>query len=119
MPKTVAAQVTDDEAAYSREFPDEIDEFTSSVNIALLIYLAGAVLGLLLVALSKAMKYSTFLAEMSAGWNEFFVDVVFEAGVALTGAVVTAYILEHLLNKRQEQAIAWRKEIRRRIDQEG
>jgi hypothetical protein len=35
--------------------------------------------------------------------------------VALIGAAVTAYLLGILLNRQQENAAAWRSEIRRRI----
>ena len=38
-----------------------------------------------------------------------------EIGVALIGAAVTAYILGILLNQQQDNAAAWRSEIRRRI----
>ena len=40
---------------------------------------------------------------------------IFEVGVALIGAAVTAYILGILLNQQQDNAAAWRSEIRRRI----
>jgi hypothetical protein len=52
---------------------------------------------------------------MSEGVSEFIVDIIFESGVALIGAAVTAYILELLLNQRKENAAEWRKEIWRRI----
>jgi hypothetical protein len=52
---------------------------------------------------------------MSEGFSEFVIDIVFEVGVALIGAAVTAYILELLLNQRKENAAEWRKEIWRRI----
>jgi hypothetical protein len=46
---------------------------------------------------------------------EFVIDIVFEVGVALIGAAVTAYILGILLNQQQDAAAKWRLEIRRRI----
>jgi hypothetical protein len=52
---------------------------------------------------------------MSEGVSEFIVDIIFESGVALIGAAVTAYVLEILLNKQQVNAAEWRKEIWRRI----
>ena len=51
--------------------------------------------------------------------REFAVDIVFEVGVALIGAAVTAYLLGILLNQQQDRAAAWRSEIRRRIEAPG
>jgi hypothetical protein len=52
---------------------------------------------------------------LSEALREFAVDVVFEIGVALIGAAVTAYILGILLNQQQENASLWRAEIRKKI----
>ena len=38
--------------------------------------------------------------------------IIFEVGVALIGAAVTAYILGILLNQQQDKAATWRSEIR-------
>lgn len=46
---------------------------------------------------------------------EFVIDIIYETGIALIGAAVTAYMLGVLLNKQQENATKWREEIRRRI----
>ena len=51
----------------------------------------------------------------SEGMPEFAIDIVFEIGVALIGAAVTAYVLGILLNQQQDNAAAWRSRIRRRI----
>ena len=52
---------------------------------------------------------------MSEAFGEFTIDIVFEIGVALIGAAVTAYILGILLNKQQENATRWRAEVRQKI----
>jgi hypothetical protein len=52
---------------------------------------------------------------MPEGFREFAIDIVFESGVALIGAAVTAYILGILLNRQQENATRWRGEVRRAI----
>ena len=52
---------------------------------------------------------------MSEGYRAFVIDIVFEVGVALIGAAVTAYILGILLDQQQENAAKWRAEIRRRL----
>jgi len=52
---------------------------------------------------------------MSESFGEFTIDIVFEIGVALIGAAVTAYILGILLNQQQENAAKWRGAIRTKI----
>ena len=113
-----SVEVTEDEVAYFRDHPDEIDEVTAPVNVHKLFLWAGALLGIVLVAGSKALGYGHLLDAASAGVREFVIDIVFEIGVALIGAAVTAYLLGILLNRQQENAAAWRTEIRRMLDQE-
>jgi hypothetical protein len=112
--KSAPDQVTDEEVAYFREHPDQIDEVTAPVNVHKLFLWVGALLGTLFVAVSKVIKFSQ-IAFLSEGYLEFLVDIVFESGVALIGAAVTAYLLGILLNQQQDNAAAWRSEIRRRI----
>jgi hypothetical protein len=113
--KSSPAKVTDEEVTYFRDHQEQIDEVTAPVNVHKLFLWGGALVGTLLVGLSKAIKFAhvTFFSE---GLFEFMVDIVFEVGVALIGAAVTAYILGILLNQQQENAALWRAEIRRRIE---
>jgi predicted membrane-bound spermidine synthase len=108
--------VTDEEVAYFRDHPDQIDEVTAPVIVHKLFLWVGAFLGALFVGISKVIKFSQ-LALLSEGVREFTVDIVFEIGVALIGAAVTAYILGILLNQQQDNAATWRSEIRRRISE--
>lgn len=108
-------EVTQEELEYFRRHPDEIDEITAPVNVHKLFLLFGASLGILLVALSKALKFSSVLYFVHGYLQEFLVDIVFEIGVALIGAGVTAYLLGILLNVQQQNAERWRTEIRSRI----
>lgn len=48
---------------------------------------------------------------------EFVIDIIYESGIALIGAAVTAYMLGVLLNKQQENAVKWREEIRKCIEE--
>ncbi len=112
--KTATSEVTDEEMAYFRDHPDQIDEITAPVAVHKLFLWAGALLGTLFVGVSKVIKFSQ-LAIVSEGVREFVIDIVFETGVALIGAAVTAYILGILLNQQQNNAANWRVEIRRRI----
>jgi hypothetical protein len=112
--KSSPGEVSDEEIAYFRDHPDQIDEVTAPVNVHKIFLWAGALLGAVCVGLSKAIKFSQ-QALLSEGYREFVIDIVFEIGVALIGAAVTAYILGILLNQQQDKAAVWRAEIRRRI----
>ena len=113
--KTATSDVTDEEVAYFRDHPDEIDEITAPVNVHKVFLWAGSLLGVILVGLAKLLDFALLPAGLAEGLREFWVDIVFEIGVALIGAAVTAYILGILLNKQQDNAATWRAELRRRI----
>jgi hypothetical protein len=112
--KTDPNEVTDEEMAYFRDHPDQIEEISAPVAVHKLFLWVGALLGTACVGLSKVIKFSQ-IAILSEGFIEFVVDIIFEIGVALIGAAVTAYILGILLNQQQDNAAVWRSEIRRRI----
>ncbi len=109
-------KVTEEEVDYFRQNPDLIDEVTAPVNVHKWFLWGGTILGIILVGLSKVLKFNPILDGLSEGVREFGIDIVFEIGVALIGAAVTAYILGILLNKQQDNAATWRAELRRRID---
>ena len=110
-------KVTEEEVDYFRQNPDLIDEVTAPVNVHKWFLWGGTILGIILVGLSKVLKFNPILDDLSEGMREFGIDIVFEIGVALIGAAVTAYILGILLNKQQDNAATWRAELRRRIDE--
>ena len=107
--------VTDEDVAYFSEHPDQIEEVTAPVFIHRFFLWAGALMGVAFVGLSKILKYSSILSFLAESIREFVVDIVYECGVALLSAAVTAYILGVLLNQQQKNAAIWRTEIRRRI----
>ena len=72
-------------------------------------------LGIVVVAIAKFFKFSGTLDFLSESILEFVLDIIYESGIALIGAAITAYILGVLLNKQQENALKWKKEIRRKI----
>lgn len=115
--KTAPDQVTDEELNYFREHPEQIDEITAPVNIHKLFLWAGTLLGVAFVGLSKVLKFHPVLENLSEGMREFGIDIIFEIGVALIGAAVTAYLLGILLDQQQENAARWRAEIRRRLEE--
>ena len=112
--KRSVSEVSDAEVVYFRRHPDQIDEVTAPVNVHKLFLWAGALIGTACVGISKLLKFSGY-ALGSEGFREFGIDIIFEVGVALISAAVTAYILGILLNQQQDNAAKWRAEIRRRI----
>ena len=116
--KSSPSDVTEEEVAYFRDHPDEIEEITAPVNVHKLFLWAGALLGFLVVGLTKVLSYSGLSGFLSKGFFEFVIDILSAVGTELIGAAVTAYILGILLNKQQDNAAKWRAEIRRRIGKE-
>ncbi|EXC28614.1 MULTISPECIES: hypothetical protein [Acinetobacter calcoaceticus/baumannii complex] len=112
------SEVTDEEIEYYRKYPDQIDQVTAPLNIHKIFLWAGALLGVVVVAIAKFLKFSGSLDFLSEGMLEFVIDIIYETGIALIGAAVTAYMLGVLLNKQQENATKWREEVRRRIKEE-
>ncbi|MDX8237703.1 hypothetical protein SLL78_05100 [Acinetobacter pittii] len=112
-----SAKVTEDEIEYYRKYPDQIDQVTAPINIHKIFLWTGALLGIVIVAIAKLLKFSGSLDFLSEGILEFVIDIIYESGIALIGAAVTAYMLGVLLNKQQENAIKWREEIRKRIEE--
>ena len=115
--KAKAGEVSDEEVSYFRDHPEQIDELSAPVNIHLRFLWIGGLLGTGCVAISKWLKFSSVIDFMSESLAEFSVEIVFEIGVALIGAAVTAYILGVLLDNQQKNAAKWRAEIRTKIDQ--
>lgn len=113
--KADETKVTDEEVDYFRKNPDQIDEITAPVNVHKIFLWVGILLGILSVMFSKFLFFSGILDAWHPGVKEFIIDIIFEIGVALIGAAVTAYLLGILLNKQQENATKWRAELRRRI----
>ncbi|MFW2075867.1 hypothetical protein ACG9Y7_20930 [Acinetobacter gerneri] len=108
-------EVTNDEVDYYRKYPDQIDQVTAPINIHKIFLWTGALLGIAVVAVAKFFKFSGTLDFLSESILEFVLDIIYESGIALIGAAITAYILGVLLNKQQENALKWKKEIRRKI----
>lgn len=109
------SEVTEDEIEYYQKYPDQIDQVTAPINIHKIFLWAGALLGVIVVAIAKFLKFSGTLDFLSEGVLEFVIDIIYETGIALIGAAATAFMLGVLLNKQQENATKWREEIRRRV----
>lgn len=109
-------KVTEEEIAYFRENPEEIDEFSAPLNVHKFFLILGSFLGIFLLGFSKLVKFYFLSDAYETAFGEFLIDLIFEIGVSLIGASVTAYLLGVLLNKQQSNAKKWRKELRKKID---
>ena len=112
-------EVSDEAMAYFRKHPDEVDEVTAATRVHRFFLWAGIGVGMIAVALSKLIALLPLEDYLGTGGEEFVVDIGFEGGVALIGEALTAYFMGVLLNKQQERAVAFRKEIRRRLAEEA
>lgn len=108
-------EVSDDALAYFRKHPEEVDEVTAATRVHMFFLWVGLGVGVLAVAMSKILSQLPLEDYIGTSFEEFLVDLVFEGGVALIGAALTAYFLGVLLNRQQERAKAFRKEIRRKL----
>ncbi|MEX0573060.1 hypothetical protein ABYH20_017720, partial [Acinetobacter baumannii] len=52
------SEVTDEEIEYYRKYPDQIDQVTAPLNIHKIFLWAGALLGVIVVAIAKFLKFS-------------------------------------------------------------
>lgn len=111
-------EISDEAMAYFRKYPDEVDEVTAPTRVHMFFLWVGIGIGMLAVALSKIVAALPFDHYLGESVETFVVEIIFESGIALIGAALTAYFLGVLLNAQQERARAFRKEIRRRLRKE-
>ncbi len=108
-------ELTDEIVAYYRKNPDELDLLIDreDFNIRFLSYFF--IVGLVVTIGSRVLAF--VFADV---WGEFVnhvvLDVTSELGIAIFGGAVTAYLLEYLQKKQYEENIAYRNEIKRRLD---
>jgi len=107
--------VSDEALTYFRKHPEEVDEVTAATRVHMFFLWVGLGVGIVAVAVSKLLSALPLEDYIGPGFEEFLVELVFEGGVALIGAALTAYFLGVLLNRQQERAKAFRKEIRRKL----
>lgn len=50
------SEVTDEEIEYYRKYPDQIDQVTAPINIHKIFLWAGALLGVIVVAIAKFLR---------------------------------------------------------------
>ncbi len=109
--------VTDEIVEYYRKNPDDLDLLIDKedFNVKFITYIFF--LGLIITVGSRILAF--MFADV---WGEFInsvvLDVSSEVGIAIFGGAVTAYLLEYLQKKQYEENIAYRNEIKRRIEME-
>ena len=106
---------SEDEVTYFAEHPDQIDEISEPMRLHRLFLWFAVISGSTIVGLAKFLGTVDETVLFSGVWREFVVDIVFEAGVALIGAGVTAYFMGVLLNNQQAKTKRWRKQLRAAI----
>ena len=110
-----SVKISQEEIEYFKEHPDEIDDFASPIQLHKLFLLIGLTIGILGVAIAKALTHSGVLNALPAGIMEFITDIVFEVGVALIGASIVTFMMGIVMNSQQKKVLQWRDEIRKRI----
>ena len=75
--------------------------------------------GILAVILSNLVSHMPLDRWLGLGSESILTDVVFESGVALMGAAIAAYFMGVRLNREQKNAKAFRKEIHRKLREQG
>jgi len=110
-----AEDPSEEEIAYFAEHPDQIDSVSEPMRLHLLFLWMAVFLGFLVVGLAKFLGTVADTTYFSGVWREYVVEIIFEAGVALIGAGVTAYFMGVLLNNQQAKTTRWRKKLRAAI----
>ena len=106
---------SEEEVAYFAANPDQIDEISEPMRLHRLFLWFAVIAGFVVVGLAKFLGTVEDSDFFSGVWREYVVDIIFEAGVALIGAGVTAYFMGVLLNNQQAKTKRWRKQLRAAI----
>ena len=106
---------SEEEIAYFAANSDQIDEVSEPMRLHRLFLWFAVISGFIVVGLAKGLGTVEDTAFFSGVWREYVVDIIFEAGVALIGAGVTAYFMGVLLNNQQAKTKRWRKQLRAAI----
>ena len=108
-------QPSEEEIAYFAANPNQIDEVSEPMRLHRLFLWFAVISGFMIVGLAKFLATVEDSDFFSGVWREIVIDIIFEAGVALIGAGVTAYFMGVLLNNQQAKTKRWRKQLRAAI----
>ena len=109
--------ITPEELEYFKHHKDEIEEFSRPLNIHKYFLFIGVFSGIIIIGVSKFIDYTGMINFFGAGLKEFFIHIIYELGVALLGASATAYLLGVLLNRQRKNAIRWKIELTKMIEE--
>ena len=104
--------ISEEELAYFKEYPYELDRITSTVATKKLFIGLAGVIGTILVGLSVVLR-SYNLGELL---NGFGIDLLFEGGIALWGAAITVYMLEILMHRQELINRQYRRIVQKKIE---
>lgn len=110
----VGYQLTDADIQFFRENPDELSLLDNRQTFRMARMIRFLVLAVLFFAVSKLInaKFNDAIEQL---FNSVLVDLIFEMGAALIGAVATLIFIENEQRKQYRENIQMRMEIRRRI----
>lgn len=105
--------ITEQELEYYRKHPELVQAVGDKTIIFRVVLVLVFVIGFLLVAFSKLVKYgfgcgSDCLVELA-------VDLIFELGVALWGGVATTVLLQTYVERKYKEGRKYQQEIMKRL----
>ena len=106
--------ITDEEVEFFRNNPEELELMTDTLTAKKLYLTLAATVGFVLVAFSIYFRYNPIIGDESL-FHGFFMDLLFEGGVALWGAAITVYLLEIVLDNQADINDAYKRSILNRI----
>ncbi|MEO1152178.1 MAG: hypothetical protein AAFW83_14490 [Pseudomonadota bacterium] len=109
-----ASELTDDDIKYFIENPQELDLIGDRELVRTRLLRRLLALAVVCITASKAIGFQ-FGDQLGEFVNGVVVDLVFELGAALLGAVATVYFLEIQQKKQFAENTAFIREVRTRI----
>lgn len=111
-------EISNEDIKYYKDNPEELDVLINkeTLQIGILHYFFAIGLGLLLGG--KFVGY-IFKHAISDFISDVVIDSIVELGNAILGGVVAAYLLEYLQKKQYKQNVAYRREVKRRINKKS
>lgn len=106
--------IHEDELALYRQHPELIQAIGSRRIIHRVVLVAVFVTGLVLVVLSKGLKF-TFAGSAAPWLMETAIDLLFELGVALWGGVATTVLLDDFMKRQYQAGRSYQQEIQRQL----
>jgi hypothetical protein len=107
-------KISEHELAIYRKHPELVQALGDKAIIHRVVLVAVFIVGFLLVAASKALKFG-FGGNLASGFVELTVDLVFELGVALWGGVATTVLLQEFVKRQYAEGRRYQQEIMRQL----